>query len=86
MIVDPCESGEAQLITQEEQSIIERWLTSPKYSSDLNIIDNDGNIVATYCEKFISTEWLIYDDRYNGVTFTFENNGPYAKEHCYYKA
>lgn len=68
-------------ITQDEQVIIERWLTSPKYSSNLEIINDNDEVMATYCGKFISTEWIPRDDGYDGVTFTFENNGPYAKEH-----
>ena len=45
-------------ITTEEQRIIERWLTSPKISQDLTVIDCQGNpIDGIYHGKFISTEW-----------------------------
>lgn len=37
--------------------------------------------MATYYGKFISTEWIPFEDGYDGVTFNFENNGAYAKEH-----
>lgn len=35
LIVDPCEQDSGLEITRDEQVIIERWLTSPKFSRDL---------------------------------------------------
>ena len=71
----------AELFTSEEQIIVERWLTSPKFSSDLVVISDNGEVVATYCGKFVNTEWHQVPGGFSGVTFTFENNGPYAKQH-----
>ena len=67
--------------TDEEQIIVERWLSSPKFSSDVDIIDCDGNIIATYCGKFTKTDWVLFSGGWAGVTFTFENNSAYPKRH-----
>ena len=71
--------------TNEEQIIVERWLTSSKYSSDLVTFDTcTGEQIATYCGIFTHTEWLPGGDGWLGVTFTFKNNHPYAKKHYEY--
>ena len=67
--------------TDDEQIIVEQWLSSPKFSSDLNIIDRDGYITATYCGKFMQTTWYICGGGWAGVAFTFENNSAYPKRH-----
>lgn len=78
--IHPCEENTVPYITQEEQVIIERWLTSPKFSSNLYIINDNEDILAVYCGKFINTNWIPFDDGYLMVTFTFENDSAYAKE------
>lgn len=65
--------------SDEEQIIIECWLSSPKFSSDLQIIDCDGNITCTYCGKFISTKWEPCCGGWGGVSFSFKNNSSYPK-------
>lgn len=81
LTLDPCYKDSAPFITDEEQIVIERWLTSPKYSSDLYIINDNDEIVCTYCGKFTETTWIPDNEGFSGVTFTFENNSAYAKEH-----
>lgn len=64
--------------TDAEQIIVERWLTSPKFSSPLVIFDcYTENEIITYDGKFINTEWVVSDDGYAGVTFTFQSASPY---------
>lgn len=69
------------IITDNEQRIIERWLTSAKMSKDLQIIDCSGNITCTYCGKFLSTEWVPMGRGWAGVKFSFQNNSAYPKKH-----
>lgn len=66
-----------QPFTEEEQITVERWLTSPKYSSDLDLIDCDGTVVNTYNGKFLRTEWVTTVGGYAAVNFTFQCNAPY---------
>lgn len=72
---------DGSVFTESEQITIERWLSSPKFSSSLNIIDCDGNIVCTYCGKFQSTEWIVSSGGFVGVAFSFVNNDAYPKKH-----
>ena len=69
------------IFTESEQTTIEKWLTSPKYSSSLDIIDCDENIVCTYFGKFEKTEWLISSGGFIGLKFYFANNDAYPKKH-----
>lgn len=70
--------------TQDEQRTVERWLTSPKYSNDLTLIDCDGQEICTYNGKFIKTEWMPVSGGYFGVNFEFECAEPYPHEaHLY---
>ena len=62
--------------TNNEQRIVERWLTSPKLSSELKVTDCFGE-ECSYFGLFISTEWQIGTGGYIGVQFTFEVNGTY---------
>ena len=85
LTLDPCDIDSIQYITYEEQVIIERWLTSPKFSSDLYVINDNEDILATYCGKFVRTSWRPWEDGFIAVDFTFENNSAYAKEkHNFY--
>lgn len=66
--------------TEEEQVTVERWLTSPKLSSELTIINcEDGEY--SYFGLFTETNW----DRANGgfiiCGFTFQVNGAYPYRH-----
>lgn len=67
--------------TNEEQIEVERWLSSPKFSSKLQIIDNNGLETALYYGKFTKTEWHPCIGGWAGVTFTFENKGAYPYKH-----
>lgn len=69
------------VFTEEEQIIVERWLSSPKFSSSLEIIDCNGDVVCVYCGKFESTEWKCASGGYSVVTFSFVNNDSYPKKH-----
>lgn len=69
---------DGSMFSPEEQITIERWLTSPKYSSDLTLFDNcTKQQISTYCGIFISTEWIAGANGYMGITFTFQANTPY---------
>lgn len=80
LAIHPCETDTVPYITLEEQVIIERWLTSPKFSSNLYVINDNEDVLATYCGKFISTNWTPFEDGFLMCTFTFENDSAYAKE------
>lgn len=67
-----------------EQVIVERWLTSPKLSSDLEVTDNNGMVLTTYCGKFINTEWRSCNGGWSGVIFDFECNSSYPYRHFVY--
>lgn len=72
--------------TDEEQRIIETWITSPQFSKDLQIFDyTTKETTDIFCGKFISTEWIPLPDGWAGVKFTFQNNSAYAKKHYDYK-
>lgn len=69
-------SGE--LFTREEQQVIERWLTSPKYSTDLITFDDvTKEEIVRYCGLFTTTNWYPAQDGFYGMNFTFTNNAPY---------
>lgn len=64
--------------TQEEQRIVEAWLTSPKFSQKLELIDCKGkSLEYFYYGKFLSTQWIPHDEGYAGVMFKFKNNTAY---------
>ena len=69
-----------ETFTEEEQIAVERWLTSPKLSSELVISDCDDNSYS-YFGLFISTEWIIGNGGFMMCTFTFQVNGMYAIKH-----
>ena len=66
--------------TTEEQVTVERWLTSPKYSSELRIMDRDYNIYSYY-GLFTGTEWINGNEGFIMCMFTFQANGFYAYKH-----
>ena len=66
--------------TPAEQRLVETWLTSPKFSSDLTLFDCDGNEFMHYYGKFTQTEWLVYKN-FLTVIFTFSVNGSYGYQH-----
>ena len=70
--------------TDEEQVIVETWLTSPKFSQDLKIIDCNGSILEIYCGKFLTTKWKPVCNGWAGVIFEFENNHSYPKKYYSY--
>lgn len=68
--------------TDEEQRTIERWLTSPKISQKLEMIDCVGNTIdGFYCGKFISTTWYPIGGGWAGLMFKFKNNTAYPMKH-----
>lgn len=70
------------VITSEEQRTIEKWLTSPKISQELTVIDCQGNpIDGIYHGKFISTEWYPVGGGWAGFMFNFKNNTAYPTKH-----
>lgn len=66
--------------TEEEQIAVERWLTSPKFSSELTITD-DYNMQYSYYGLFTGTEWIPGNHGFVMCTFTFEVNGFYPFKH-----
>lgn len=73
--------ADTTFFTYDEQIAIERWLTSPKFSSPIFITDCDGNIRYKYFGKFTMTQWYPIDDGFYAMDFTFSVNGSYAYEH-----
>lgn len=67
--------------TDEEQVTIESWLSSPKFSSELKVIDCDGTEAAIYYGKFTNTEWHTCAGGWSAVVFTFENKYAYPYKH-----
>lgn len=68
--------------TNEEQRIVERWLTSPKLSQKLQFIDcKSKELQGVYCGKFLSTEWYPANGGWAGVQFLFQNNSMYPTMH-----
>ena len=65
-------------ISENDQRTIETWLTSPKYSIPLELIDCDGNTICWYDGKFIKTSWVSTHGGWAGVRFEFEPATPYA--------
>ena len=66
---------------EEEQIAVERWLTSPKLSSTLGIIDCNGIERFTYFGLFTNTVWLNSGEgNYAACVFTFTVNGSYPYE------
>lgn len=61
----------------EEQIAVERWLTSPKLSSELRITDCNGDVYS-YFGIFLNTEWTIGNGDFAICTFTFQVNGRHA--------
>lgn len=63
--------------TTEEQIAVERWLTSPKLSSELRVTDCN-NEVYSYFGLFLNTEWIVGNGGFAICTFTFQVNGRHA--------
>ena len=63
--------------TTEEQIAVERWLTSPKLSSELRITDCNEETYS-YFGIFLSTNWAIGNGGFAICTFTFQVNGRHA--------
>ena len=63
--------------TEQEQRVVERWLTSPKFSTDLTVYDTEGQEVCIYCGLFTNTSWIPHSGGYAGLEFTFECNSAY---------
>lgn len=70
------------LFTSDEQRLIETWLTSNKYSSVLQVLDEYGYVRFKYYGYFSATTWFPEgDDGFFACTFTFDVNGRYPFEH-----
>lgn len=69
-------------ITDDEQHIIEKWLTSSQYSQKLQLFeDRETNIICTYNGIFLETDWIPMCNGWVGVTFTFQSTTPYPYKH-----
>ena len=66
--------------TEEEQVSVERWLISPKLSSELTII-NCQNGEYSYFGLFTSTSWERASGGFAICNFTFQVNGAYPYIH-----
>ena len=64
--------------TKEEQIAVERWLTSPKFSSELKFTDCNDETFC-YFGLFINTEWVTGNGGFMVCNFTFQVNG----RHCF---
>ena len=62
--------------TSEEQIAVERWLTSPKLSSELRVTDCN-NETYSYFGLFTATEWHRAGGGFAICNFTFQVNGAY---------
>ena len=69
---------DGQPISDSDQRVIETWLTSPKYSIPLELIDCNGNTLCWYDGKFIKTSWISTHGGWASVQFEFEPSTPYA--------
>ena len=69
--------------SSDEQQIIERWITSPKTSIDLQIYDDSDNVIEIYCGIFKNTKWqsLGTTNTWIGLMFEFDCNSAYGKKH-----
>ena len=56
--------------TDEEQRIVETWLTSPRYSQELKIT-GDSDSPFFYKGRFTETDWNIGGNGWAGAMFTF---------------
>lgn len=64
--------------TDEEQRVIETWLTSPKISQKLQFFNCDNMASKVfYCGKFTKTDWYPCCGGWAGMMFTFTNNAAY---------
>ena len=66
-----------QPFNEQEQRTVERWLTSPKFSTDMVVYNTDDEEVCIYCGLFTNTSWIPHSNGYAGVEFTFECNSAY---------
>lgn len=69
---------DGQPISDADQRVIETWLTSPKYSIPLELIDCEGTAICRYDGKFIKTAWIPTHGGWASVRFDFESATPYA--------
>lgn len=67
--------------TDKEQEEIEKWLTSPKTSIDLQIYDDLYNDTEIYCGLFTNTKWYSLGEGWIGLMFEFTCNCGYGKKH-----
>ena len=66
-----------ETFTVEEQIAVERWLTSPKFSSKITITDCDEQSYSYY-GLFTNTDWSLGNGDFMVCNFTFQVNGMYA--------
>ncbi len=72
--------------TDAEQRTVESWLTSPKFSSELQLFDCDDVVKYHYYGKFRLTSWEVSQDTFCAVNFIFAVNGSYCFERHLYNA
>lgn len=70
--------------TEKEQRIVERWLTSPKLSSELQITNCDGDTYSYYGIFLGPLRWIKAGNEFVMCEFTFNVNGAYPFKHYKY--
>lgn len=67
--------------SDEEQQEIERWLTAPKLSTDLQLYDDQYNNTEIYSGIFTNTKWYSLGEGWIGLMFEFTCNSAYGKKY-----
>lgn len=67
--------------TTEEQRTVEKWLTSKKFSSPLQLFDCNDVVKCKYFGNFTLTSWDVAPFGFSAANFIFSVNGSYAFEH-----
>ena len=71
--------------TEREQRIVERWLTSPKLSSELKLTNCDGDQYSYYGTFLGPMTWVLAGGEYVMCEFTFNVNGAYPYKYYEFK-
>lgn len=67
--------------SDEEQQEIEKWLTAPKLSTDLQLYDDQYNNTEIYSGVFTNTKWYSLGEGWIGLMFEFTCNSAYGKRY-----
>lgn len=66
------------VFTENEQEAVETWLSSPKFSSALQLFNCNGSNGNIYEGKFIYTDWVVSAGGFIAVNFRFQCSKPYS--------